>query len=85
MPEIVAPDAGSLIVDENGVMTQETQRWVQSMTALDLMIGTGSPEGVIEATQSRMYMDDTGSSGSILYIKKLADIGGDATQGWVAV
>ena len=55
------------------------------MTRLDLIIGTGSPEGVIEATVGREYMDDTGLAGAVKFIKQLPDIGGDRTKGWVAV
>ena len=85
MPNIVSPDANTPIVDDKGVMDTIFQRWVSQITANDLIVGTGSPEGVIEATVGRQYMDDTGATGSLLYMKKLADIGGDRTQGWEAV
>jgi hypothetical protein len=85
MPEITYPDAEAPIVKENGSMTEEHQRWTTQMTNLDLIVGSGSPEGVIAAIVGRQYMDDTGTTGSLLYMKKLADIGGDRTQGWVAV
>ena len=85
MPEIAFPDAGSPIVDENGVMTDAFQRWITQITRLDVIIGTGSPETVIPATVSRLYMDDSGTGATLLYVKKLADIGGDNTQGWEAV
>lgn len=85
MPEIPTPDARISIVDENGVMTAEFQRWVSQVTRLDLIVGTGSPEGVIEAEVGREYLDDTGSAGAVKFIKQLPDIGGDRTQGWVVV
>lgn len=85
MPSIPVPDADLSIVDDNGVMTDVFQSWVSEVTRLDLIVGTGSPEGVIEATVGRQYMDDAGATGSLLYMKKLADIGGDRSQGWVAV
>ena len=85
MPEIPNPDASTPIVDENGVMTDAFQRLINQLIRLDLIVGTGSPETVIPATVGRLYMDDSGSSGSLLYQKKLADIGGDDTQGWIAV
>lgn len=85
MPEIAPIDANTPIVDKNGIMTPVFQRWMSQVSRLDLIIGTGSPESVIEATVGRFYMDDSGASGSLLYAKKLADIGGDASQGWVAV
>lgn len=85
MPSIVPPAAFDSIVDKDGVMTPEFQRWVEQITNNDLIIGTGSPEGVIEATVGREYMDDAGATGSIKYIKRDADIAGDRTKGWIAV
>lgn len=85
MPEIVAPQANTPIVDENGVMTDEFQRFIDAIARLDLLVGTGSPEGVIEATIGREYLDTTGAAGAVKYIKQLADIGGDRTQGWIAI
>lgn len=85
MSNIPNPDADLSIVDANGVMTDVFQRWVTSMTNLDLIIGTGSPEGVIEAQVGREYLDDTGVAGAVKFIKQLADIAGDRTKGWVAV
>jgi hypothetical protein len=49
------------------------------------LIGTGSPEGVVEAQQGVEYMDETGTTGSVKWIKQLADISGDKSQGWVAI
>lgn len=49
------------------------------------LIGAGSPEGVLEALQYQTYINTTGSTGSLMYVKKLTDIGGDKTQGWIAV
>jgi hypothetical protein len=84
LPEIVPPEARTPISRE-GVMEDEFQRWTEQVTQLDLLIGSGSPEGVIEATVGREYMDDTGTAGSIKYIKRDADIAGDRTKGWILV
>jgi hypothetical protein len=48
-------------------------------------VGTGSPEGVVEARQYSLYINSAGTTGSIEYRKMLPDIGGDITQGWIAV
>ena len=85
MPNIVQPDADAQIAKADGRMTDEMQIWVNQMTSLDLIVGTGSPEGVIEATVGREYLDDAGLAGAVKFIKQLADIGGDRTQGWVAI
>ena len=85
MPDIVQPDADAPIVDSQGRMTDEFREYINQITALDLIVGTGSPEGVIEATVGREYMDDAGLAGAVKFVKQLADIGGDRTQGWVAI
>ena len=47
--------------------------------------GDGSPEGVVDALQYSVYLDNLGGAGTIQYRKMLPDIGGDTTQGWVLV
>ena len=73
------------IVGESGVMTQLMRTFANQVVEQSLIIGTGSPETVVSANQGRTYMNDAGTTGSILYVKKLADIGGDTTQGWILV
>lgn len=85
MPDITPPAASNPIVDKDGVMSPEFQRWVTRITGLDILVGTGSPEGSIEATVGTSYMDSAGSTGSLLYLKRDADIAGDRTKGWIAV
>jgi hypothetical protein len=82
---IIAPDPSRPIVKENGTM-QDAYRIFTSMVALlDILSGTGSPEGVVEASQRRFYMDDAGTVGAIVYIKRDADVGGDKSQGWILI
>ena len=86
MPLIPSLDANTAIVNEDGTMTDVFQRWMKQVTDLDLIVGTGSPEGVIEANVGREYLDDTGLAGAVKYIKQEPDDGaGDKTIGWVAV
>ena len=82
---VTPPTTTRPIIDESGEMVQEMRTWTQIITDQALIIGTGSPETVIEALQGTVYMDDAGTAGSILYIKRDADIGGDKTQGWILV
>ena len=82
---IAQPIQSQPIVDDEGKMTVLFGRLMQSLVQLQILTGTGSPEGVVSAKITQQYMDLTGSSGSILYIKKLPDIGGDRSMGWVAV
>lgn len=82
-PDIQTPQYTMPIVDKEGRQTQEFNSWADDITKLDLLVGTGSPEGVISAIQGRKYMDDAGTAGAITYIKRDSDIGGDDTQGWI--
>lgn len=82
---IPAPDPILPIVNENGTMKDSFRSFTYLITFLPVIIGTGSPEGVISANVSRLYMDDSGGAGTILYVKKLTDIGGNTTMGWIAV
>lgn len=56
-----------------------------ALANLSIITGSGSPEGVIEAAATRLYMNTAGVAGSILYIKRDDDVGGDRTQGWILV
>ena len=46
-----------------------------------IITGAGSPEGVVTADPTALYMDTAGSSGSILYIKQ----SGAGNTGWILV
>lgn len=80
--QLINPSFNESPLDNTG---RRFRAWVSGVTDLDIITGTGTPEGVVEAAQKRLYMDETGVSGSVLYIKRDADIGGDRTQGWIAV
>jgi hypothetical protein len=85
LPEIPVPDADTPIVNESGVMSDVFQRWVNEITRLDLIVGTGTPEGVVNGQVGQEYLDDAGAAGAVKFIKQLPDIAGDRTMGWVAV
>jgi hypothetical protein len=59
--------------------------WMLNVTNLSTIVGTGSPEGVIEARQTRFYLQTDGAARSILWVKKLNDISGNRTMGWELV
>lgn len=81
--KVTPPTTTRAIIDDMGQMVQEFRTWTQAITDQSLIIGTGSPETTVEAPQGAKYMDDTGTTGNILYIKRDSDIGGDRTQGWI--
>ena len=83
---ISIPSANRPFVDESGVLTSQSRTFVRFLFIEALIIGTGSPEGVVEAEIRSTYMDDAGTAGSILYIKRDADDGaGDKSVGWILV
>lgn len=73
------------IVDENGIMTLDMSNFINIIGRLTIAEGAGSPESVLSANVSKLYMDTAGTAGSILYVKRDAAIGGDTTQGWILV
>ena len=82
---IPTPLAATPIIEDNGTMAEPFRIWTQQVTSLQILRGSGSPEGVIEAPKSVLYMDTAGTAGAILYIKRDSDIALDPTQGWILV
>lgn len=78
-------NAAQPIVDADGTMAQPFRQFTQDASLSIPIIGVGSPEGVVEARQYSLYIDSTGSSGSIEYRKMQPSIAGDTSQGWAAV
>lgn len=86
MVDRVAPPASTRpIIDDTGNMEPSFRAFTQKITRRALIIGSGSPEGAIEASQGALYLDEDASVGDVLYVKRLAGIGGDQSQGWRAV
>lgn len=73
------------IVQKDGTMERQFATIVSQLADLSIITGTGSPEGLVEAAQSRLYMDDAGTTGAILYIKRDVSVGGDSSLGWILV
>ena len=78
-------NAGQPIVDESGKMAQAFRTWTLDASLSIPIVGTGSPEGVVEARQYQLYINSAGTAGLIEYRKMLSQIGGDRTQGWLLV
>lgn len=79
---IVQPAPDRPIVDESGSQSEQMRLWTIKMTNQSLIIGQGSPIGVVEAVQGQSYMDETGATGNVLYIKQSDNVLGDKTLGW---
>lgn len=79
-------NAANPITDKDGRMTQSMRVFTTQVTKSGLLIGTGTPEGVVKADQGREYMDDAGIAGAIKYIKRDPDDGaGDTSKGWILI
>lgn len=72
-------------INDSGKLERRAGDLVRDLIQLDILEGSGSPEGVVVAFPRRIYMNTSGSAGNILFIKRDADIGGDRTQGWILV
>ena len=70
---------------EDGKLTERSWKLLRQLVQLQILTGSGSPEGVVEAKILTLYMDTAGTAGNILYIKRDADISGDRSQGWILV
>jgi hypothetical protein len=73
------------VTDDDNEMSQRFYTWTQAITNLQILTGSGSPENVVVATETTLYMNTAGTAGNILYIKKLSDISGDRSRGWILV
>lgn len=72
-------------MNDEGQSNKEFTLWLQQITGLQILSGSGSPEAAVSAVQKSLYMNTAGTAGSILYIKRDASIGGDKTKGWILV
>ena len=82
---VVQPNSDRPMIKEGGSPSVQMNTWLKIISDRSLIVGTGTPEGVIEAGQGAEYMDDSGATGAIKYIKRDADIAGDKTLGWVLI
>lgn len=80
---IVQPNPAFEIVNEDGMMHDQFRRWTREANNAITIIGTGSPEGVVEAEQAQQYMDESGTTNTMMYRKRDADIAGDRSKGWI--
>lgn len=71
------------IIGKDGQPTLQFRIWIEDVTDLQIAEGSGSPEGVLKAMVNKLYKDTAGTASNIVYIKKLSDIGGDTSQGWI--
>ena len=78
-------NVGQAIVDEDGTMAQAFRQFTQDASLSIPIVGSGTPEGVIEAAQYSLYLDSSGGASAIQYRKMQPQIGGDRAKGWILV
>ena len=78
-------NAAQPIVLEDGTMAQHFREFMQIMADQIPIVDSGDPNGTVEAPQYSRYIDETTPASPVLYIKMVASVGGDRTQGWYAV
>ena len=66
-------------------MSELFYQWMLGVSRLQVIVGAGSPEGVVEALPTALYMNSAGVAGAILYIKRDSAIAADRTKGWILV
>lgn len=78
-------NASQPIVDPGGTMSQVFRAWAALISNQTPIISTGSPEGVVEAPQYSLYIDEAVPLTPVQYRKMLPEIGGDRRKGWAAI
>jgi hypothetical protein len=78
-------NAGEPIVYSDGTMQPVLQRQMNRYEAQYPLVGDGDPNGVMPGDYLQLYLNVSGTTGSIEWRKMLPDVGGDRTLGWVAV
>lgn len=73
------------IVGGDGILTQEARSYFTTLTNRSMIVGNGSPAGIVEAEQGALYLDEDGATGAILYVKSVDSVSGDKAGGWVLV
>lgn len=83
---LIAPDASRPFLNEDAGLTDESRPWTQGVTDFQQITGNGSPEGIEEADEGRLYRDRTNTgAGADLWLKRLDSINNDDSLGWVLI
>ena len=78
-------NASQPIVDHGGTMSQVFRSWAVLMSNQMPIINTGTPEGVIEAPQYSLYIDEAVPLTPVQYRKMLPEVAGDRSKGWAVI
>jgi len=78
-------DSSNRIVNDDGTITQVFRTWALQVSNNIPIVSTGSPEGVVEAPQYSLYIDEAVPLIPVQYRKMLPQITNDRTKGWVVI
>lgn len=73
------------IVEADGTASQPFSEWARMVSNNLPIIGTGSPEGVVEAPQYSLFIDEAVPLTPVTYRKMLPLLSGDRRNGWAIV
>lgn len=73
------------IVEDDGSLTLQSRTYFKLLTDRALIIGSGSPDGLVEANQGATYLDEDAALGNVFYIKQKSSVGGNNSLGWVLI
>lgn len=81
----VLPHKSNSIVRNDGLADQAMRAWMETATqiieSMQIIEGSGSPEGVVFAQKHKEYFNTSGAPGSYYYRKTTAS---NLNTGWVA-
>lgn len=84
MQTVINPDKTDRNIKEEGTFEDRFFAWIIAMTKkinqLEPILGTGSPEGSVVGVVPQIYIDQSASSGTGLYVKE----SGAGDTGWIA-
>ena len=63
--------------------SQHFRAWLNEVSRFMPIVGSGTPEGVVEALQYAHYIDESDPDQPAHWWKMLPDIGGERSRGWV--
>lgn len=79
------PHRSDVVVNAEGRTEQTMRAWMDQVTELlnrlEMLEGDGDPETVVTANKKQLYFNNTGSAGTLVYVKSTD--GGKT--GWVAI
>lgn len=83
MPDtIIVPTLGDKLIDDDGA-TILMHTWMELITSavnnIPPFTGSGTPEGTVEASVGRWYVDTAAAAGTGIYFKET----GDGATGWI--